>query len=218
MIDRRLLRLFMASFWLVACFIWPGAVTHAQSGMGGSAIKTCVARVVQGDTPAAMLRQPGRFDCDADQTKFGPGDYWAISAPLPASVLPGMAVAARSTVLWQRGMTIFGHYADGKVISVAAGDAEISRHVELGNIIEFRLPARTARLDRLLWRIDGAANLRGILVAPRIATIAQSNQANLLLTAVYAAFVGLSIALLIYNLALWLALRHPFQIVYCAMI
>ena len=38
------------------------------------------------------------------------------------------------------------------------------------------------------------------------------------MSAVYAGFAGLCLALLVYNLALWGALRHRFQLAYCAML
>jgi diguanylate cyclase (GGDEF)-like protein len=38
------------------------------------------------------------------------------------------------------------------------------------------------------------------------------------MSALYAGFAGLSIALIIYNLALWGALRHRFQLYYCVMV
>jgi diguanylate cyclase (GGDEF)-like protein len=38
------------------------------------------------------------------------------------------------------------------------------------------------------------------------------------MAAMYSGFVGLCIALLIYNLAMWGALRHRFQLAYCAMV
>ncbi len=70
----------------------------------------------------------------------------------------------------------------------------------------------------MLWHVEGAANLRGILVGARIATPAESANANLAMGAVYAGFAGLCIALLVYNLALWGALRHRFQLAYCGML
>ena len=74
-----------------------------------------------------------------------------------------------------------------------------------------RSPARAAPLVRLLWHVEGSANLRGILRDPRIASPRESERFNLEMSAVYAAFAGLCIALLCYNFALWAALRHPFS-------
>ena len=38
------------------------------------------------------------------------------------------------------------------------------------------------------------------------------------MTILYAAFAGLALALIVYNLSLWAAMRHRFQLVYCAMV
>jgi diguanylate cyclase (GGDEF)-like protein len=69
-----------------------------------------------------------------------------------------------------------------------------------------------------MWHVEGSANLRGILISPTIATPYESSHANLEMAAIYAGFEGLCLALLIYNFAMWGALRHPFQLAYCAMV
>ncbi len=141
-----------------------------------------------------------------------------MASDLPAGVGRDTPVAVRSATMWQNGIAVYGLYADGTIAGDGVNDATVSRRTQLGSVIELRLPARAAPLKRLLWRIDGAANLRGILVGARIATPLDSERANLLMVAVYAGFVGLCLALVIYNLAMWFALRHDFQLVYCLMV
>ena len=161
-----------------------------------------------------MLRDTRRFDCAVKQTSLGPGDYWIRSAPFVASG----PVAVRTGSLWQRSATLWGVYGDGGIVRRDMDARGATRAVQLGAILQLDLPERAAPLTRLLWRIDGAANLRGILVGARVATPAESAQANLLFGALYAAFGGLCLALLVYNLALWGALRYHFQLVYCALL
>ena len=38
------------------------------------------------------------------------------------------------------------------------------------------------------------------------------------MTVLYSAFAGLALALFVYNLSLWAAMRHRFQLYYCAMV
>ncbi|MCR5871397.1 GGDEF domain-containing protein [Sphingomonas sp. J344] len=60
--------------------------------------------------------------------------------------------------------------------------------------------------------------MNGVVRNVRIATQAESSRANLFMAALYAAFGGLCIALLTYNLALWATLRYRFQLAYAVMV
>jgi diguanylate cyclase (GGDEF)-like protein len=186
----------------------------AQTGLAGKPVAVCVASAVPGMAPRALFAQPGRFDCKVRQTKLGSGDYWALSAPVRATG----AVDIRIGSLWQERVTLHALYADGTIVSAVTDGRAATRHLQLGAIIERGLPERSAPLVRLLWHVEGAANLRGILVGARIATPAESANANLVMGSVYAGFAGLCVALLVYNFALWGALRHRFQLAYCGML
>jgi diguanylate cyclase (GGDEF)-like protein len=194
------------------------APAAAQTGLGGTPLSVCVTPARPGETPSALFNAPKRFDCTVRQTTLGPGDFWVLSAPLSQKAAANRTAKVRINALWQKGVTLYGHYADGVILADHATDATIGRRIQLGGIIQHTMPGRPARLDRLLWRVDGAANLRGILVGAQLATPEESIRANLILAAIYAGFGGLCIALLIYNLAMWWALRHPFQLAYCGMI
>jgi len=124
----------------------------------------------------------------------------------------------RIASLWQESVTLYALYPDGAIAARTYDGHGVTRHLQLGAIIEWTLPSRDSPPVRLLWRVRGAANVRGILVGPHLATAAQSTRATLEMTAAYSAFVGLCFALLIYNLAMWGALRHRFQLAYCAMV
>ncbi|MEO9130474.1 MAG: diguanylate cyclase [Sphingomonas sp.] len=190
------------------------APAAAQTWIAGRPVDVCVTPAKPDMKARALFAEDARFNCDTKQTAFGSGDYWVLSAPVnitgPADI--------RSGSLWQERMTLFALYADGAIVSAMTDGHAATRHMQLGAIIQRELPARAAPLVRLLWHIEGSANLRGIVVGPRIATPAESADANLVLGIMYAAFCGLCIALLVHNLALWGALRHSFQLAYCAML
>lgn len=206
-----LLALTGALLWVVLAGAAPAA---AQTGLAGRPVPVCVARATPGMTPRTLFAEPARFDCDVRQTALGSGDYWVLSAPVHAAGPADIRIGS----LWQERVTLHALYADGKILSAVTDGRSATRHLQLGAIIERGLPERNAALVRLLWHVEGAANLRGILVGARIATPAESARANLLMGAVYAGFAGLCIALFIYNLALWGALRHRFQLAYCGML
>lgn len=190
----------------------------AQAGIAGEALDLCVKRIAPGDRPGAMFARPSAFDCHRPQNQFGRGDYWVIAARLPDRADPLAPVAVRSASLWQQGNTLYGRYADGTIVVHKIIPQEVSRHLQLGAIVERRLPGRDTPLVQLLWRIDGAENIRGILVGARLATIDQSIDANLFMAVLYATFVGLCFSLLIHNIAIWHALRYDFQLAYCCMV
>lgn len=190
----------------------------AQTGLAGKPLALCVKPVAPGDRPDMLFINPSAFDCNRAQSSFGRGDFWVIASRLPDRADPYAPVAIRTTSLWQKGNTLYGRYADGSIAMHRISPQETSRHLQLGSVLERRLPGRTAPLEQLLWRIDGAENIRGILVGARLATIEESINANLFMAALYAGFAGLCISLLIHNLAIWHALRHNFQLAYCCMV
>lgn len=200
---------------LLAVSIMCARPASARSAVVGIPLTTCVAAAKPGDDPAHMFGAAGRYDCADRQTSLGPGDYWVLSQPLAR--IDGRS-RVRIASLWQDSVTLYALYPDGKVRGWRYDGAAATRHLQLGAIIEWPLPAAAGSPVRLLWQVRGSANLRGILVAPTLATPDESNRANMTMAALYAGFGGLCLALLIYNLAMWGALRHPFQLAYCAMV
>ena len=198
--------------WSAMLFLVQPA-TAAERNVG-AALQTCVMRDQPGLTAKPLFRASAPFVCATDQRKFGPGSYWIRSEPLhrfgPLNV--------RSASLWQGRLNLYALYADGSIVRTTIDQQDASRHVQLGAMLEVALPARPAPLIRLLWHVADAGNMRGIVRDPALATVAESARSNLVLGGLYAAFAGLCIALLSYNFALWVALRHRFQLAYCAMV
>ncbi|MFA6122280.1 diguanylate cyclase domain-containing protein [Sphingomonas sp.] len=178
------------------------------------ALPVCIVRAQPDMTVHQLLQDRAAFDCHSSQGAFKRGDFWAISPPIRRTG----PVALRVASLWQNRVTFYALYGDGKIVSATLDQHGASRHMQLGAIIEFPLAARAAPLVRVLWHVEDAGNLRGILRDARIETPDQSISANLRLAALYAAFAGLCIAMLTYNLALWVVMRHRFLIAYCAMV
>ncbi len=199
---------------LMAVGIGCASPVAAQTGLVGRPIAVCVSPVQAGDTAAAMMRSTTRFDCNRSQIDYGVGDFWVRSAP----VFVPDAHAIRWNSLWQSSAALWTQHADGSLGLRTLDGHALTRTIQLGAIIEVPLDTQAGPVTRLLWRIDGAANVRGIVLAPRLATPQDSIKSNLALAALYGAFGGLCLALFVYNLALWAAQRHRFQLAYCLML
>jgi diguanylate cyclase (GGDEF)-like protein len=203
---------FLVLLWLgvLATCAVPGPVAARTPSL-----PVCIAPDAPGITPAKLLKGDVPLACGADQHRFGPGDFWAVSRLPP--VLEGEH-AVRVLSLLQGGLTLNVVYADGSIARMQRDSRALSRHIQLGAIVEFALPPRAAPPVALVWQVHDAANVRGILLEPTIVTPAESIAANLRLAAVYGGLAGLILALLVYHLALWGALRHSFQFAYCVML
>ncbi|MCW4461414.1 GGDEF domain-containing protein [Sphingomonas sp. BT-65] len=205
---------------MLACVAAPA---HAQlsnlgAGQTGRPLSVCVLRAHPGDDPARLIRAPQRFDCTAKQTSFGPGDYWVISNDIGQRSRSRRPLVARIGSVWQQSLTLHVLYSDGRLATMHDDNRGITRRIQLGAIVEHPLPRYSAKVQRLMWKAEGSANLRGIVVGPRLATQAESQRSNLAMAAIYAGFGGLALALLVYNLALWASLRYRFQLAYCLMV
>ncbi|HWU95092.1 MAG TPA: diguanylate cyclase, partial [Sphingomonas sp.] len=193
------------------------AMPAAAQGNVGRALPVCVLRDAGGMNPAELIRHPERFDCAIEQYKLGPGDFWVLSRDIDETSRAGSRLFVRFGSLWQDGMAMHTLYADGRMFTQRTDARGITPWIQLGAIGELPLERREAKVVRLLWHVEGSANMRGVMLGTRLVTGRESQRANLSLTALYASFAGLCVALLIYNLALWGALRHRFQLFYCVM-
>lgn len=189
-----------------------------SAGTTGRPLATCIRRAAPGDDPRAIARDLAGFDCTTPQKQFGSGDFWVISEPVGERSRSRRPLNARMLSLWQDRLTLHVLYADGRIETMADDTVGMTKRVQLGAVIEYPIPRLRAPVDRLLWKVEGASNVYAVVRNPRIATEAQSNRANLFMAALYAAFGGLCIALLTYNLALWTTLRYRFQLAYAAMV
>ena len=193
-----------------------GIVASPAMAATGEPVRVCIARATAETDPAALFAHPDRFDCTRRQTAFGAGDYWALSQPLPPAL--SRLTQVRQAGLWQNRVTLYVLYADGAIRHTGFTSATAGRRLMLGAIIQMTLPRHHARPVRLLWHIEGALNRRGILISPTLADNRTAVRAEITMAALYAAFAGMCLALLVYNLALWAALRQAFQPAYCLMV
>ncbi len=202
--------------WAMLLLMLATLVASPAFAATGTPLRTCILPAQPGHVAAALFAHPDTFDCTSRQTDFGAGDFWILSQPLPSAA--AHADLLRQGSLWQDRVTLYVHYADGAIRRTGFTSATAGRHLMLGAIIQLPLPRHHARPDRLLWHVEGSINRRGVVVGPTLADRKDAVHAELIMATLYAAFGGMCLALLIYNLALWAALRQAFQPAYCLMV
>jgi len=191
----------------------------AQASAGvpvGTPVATCILPAKPGMTAAALFATPGRFDCARPQHHYGSGDFWILSRPLPRDAIRRGSVRIAS--LWQHSVTLYIRYADGHIRRVGFTSATAGRHLALGAIVALPLPDDAGRPVRLLWHVTGAANVRGTIIGAALVSDADGTRMASAMALFYGAFAGMAIALIVYNLALWGALRQAFQPTYCLLL
>lgn len=188
----------------------------AQPARGApvSQIEACIAHQLPGDTPQQMIAATARFSCNPVQHKFGPGDYW-ISLKLPAPRHEMAAPVLLFTPNYQENAALFMHGPGGSVVETRLDPLAISRRTQVGAKVEVPITNEAFQNGVLLLRIDGALNSTGLLNAPQLLEVRAAHVVELREMAIYAAFFGLCLALLVYNFVFWLTMRERFQLVYC---
>ncbi|MBJ6122190.1 diguanylate cyclase [Sphingomonas mollis] len=203
-------------FWgwltLLACAVTAGPATASTS------LSVCMIRAAPGMTPQALFVDPGRFDCVTPQKHFGRGDFWLLSQPLPDLTADHPPFSVRFAGMWRERTTLYTLYADGAIERSSFTSRTTGQFLRPGGMIRMPLAERAAPPVRLLWHIRGAGNMRGVLVEPTLVDRPEGDRTELLFAIFYASFAGMAVALIVYNLALWAALRQGFQPVYCLML
>ncbi len=204
MFGVRMLLLRFAAMVLVAL----GAASAARAEIP---VETCIA-------PLSRAADPAAFDCRGAQNRYGSGDFVADLRSAPLRSTSGDPLVLRTSSVWQGSERVIFRYADGSTSKEAFVSERSRPWMTIGAIYEFRVPPREAPLTGVRIEIGNSANWRGVVVGAHLMTASQSYRLQSWLVALYAAFGGLSLALLVYNLSLWSVLRHRFQLSYAAMV
>ena len=180
-------------------------------------IETCLVKVNGAESPTGPKIRTG-FHCGADQARFGAGDFVVDLRFAPVTVQADDPLVLRTASLWQQGERIRFRYADGGEAALSVTSRTASRYLKIGAVLEFPVPIRSAALTGITIETHGSGNLRGVLLGAELIPRSEANQSNTVVMALYAMFAGLAIALFVYNLSLWAALRSEFQLFYCSMV
>lgn len=164
-----------------------------------------------------VLAPPPVWDCTSPQNRLGTGDFAARLLFAPVKADPANPLVLRFASVWQDRAKFVFRYADGTTASLAFTSRQASRYMTIGAIFELPVPTHKAPLTAIHVEIKDSANLRGIVLGATLMTRSEADRLTGWLIALYAGFAGLILALVVYNLAFWVALRHRFQLVYALM-
>jgi diguanylate cyclase (GGDEF)-like protein len=203
--------------WLLAALLLGGGVSGSASA--AVPLQACIARLPEAPTEAErLLAAPRHYDCAARQAERGPGNYAVRFDLAPLSPQADDPLVLRTSSVWQDAQRIVYRYADGTTEALEWNSATAARYMTIGAIFEFPVPTHAAPLEAIHIEVTNSANLRGVVLGAELMTRSESFALKAWLVALYAGFAGLSLALLTYNSALWVALGHRFQLAYCAMV
>lgn len=208
----------LSRFLLLFSVFAAGLVARpAEASAETSAVPVCIARAAPGVGARTVFSLSGGFDCTSQQRALGPGDFWIRSAASIAASA-GREHTVQFTAFWSDAITLHVLYADGAIRSTGFTKYTAAPHLLLGGRYALRIPAHDAAPVRLLWRVSRAGNVRGVILDAALSTPVDDARRETGLAAMYGAFAGMCLALVICNLALWAALRQRFQLAYCALI
>lgn len=196
---------------LAAAFglILPG---RADSGQ----FRPCIMAARPGDQAMAMFHEINRFDCKARQRGFPVGGAWLLSPPL--RLLPDRPYVARFNSNWAIDVRLFIRYADGDIRQVGFTHDEAPRYMGVGGRYVLPIPVRDAAPVRLLWRVQQLTTVRGVVTGAEVLDAATLEERTLALSIVYALCAGIALALIVGHLALYVALRARFILIYVGLV
>lgn len=195
------------------------AVGASAPACARTPVETCVFRIDPANGGAGgLIAQAGKSACARHQADLGSGDFGVRLTFSPQVSDPADPLVLRHSNVWQDAERIVLRYADGSTSELAWDSATAARHMMIGAMFEFPVPPRAAPLTGAYVEIKGSANWRGVLLGASLERRSEAEREEHWLIALYAAFAGLTVALLAYNIALWTALKYRFQLDYCAMV
>ncbi|MEP7221222.1 MAG: diguanylate cyclase [Novosphingobium sp.] len=175
-----------------------------------------------GDVPleicVAAKSRPESVTCNGGQTRLGRGDFRSELRFAPVHPSAQDPLVLRTASVWETVTQIRYSYADGRdwVLNVPASSA--TGFITIGAIMEYPVPYREAALRSIVIETRDSANLRGVVEGARLMSTSHANRLKQQMTALYAAFFGMALALIVYNMSLWTALRNRFQLYYATMV
>jgi diguanylate cyclase (GGDEF)-like protein len=195
-----------------------GVMTPTAANATPTDLTPCISPVRGGETIEAVLTNPARFDCTSSQNQMAPGDYWVrMAVPLSAHS-PEQGLVFRTVSLWDEGFSITTVHTDGHRKTYRPNFGQKIGPMRLGATVVVPFLRNPSPVVTLIAKVNRSAIIRGIMLTPQVSVAEDAIRFEMGMAVLYAAFVGICIALLVYNIALWRAMRERFLLAYCFMV
>lgn len=209
---------FLRSVTALLCCVFALLLALPSAMANTTDLHPCLRAAKTGETFAQMLNGPAKFDCNGSQNGLASGDYWArFTVPVSAQT-SGEPMIFRTASLWDDGLEITVIRAGGLTENYRPFSEKGVAPLRLGSTIVIPLDKSNQPIKAIYVKIRNTAAIRGIILQSQLSLANDAARYEMLLAVFYAAFAGLCIALLIYNLALWRAMGASFLLAYCVML
>jgi diguanylate cyclase (GGDEF)-like protein len=194
------------------------ALAHAPAQAAATDLKPCFKAAMAGEDIYTIIKQPKSFACSVHQNMLEPGTYW-VRLNVPKSLeTANRGLVFRTASLWDDGLELWTAHKDG---SLRHFDPEIDMDINpyrLGSTMVVPISPAPTPIVSIFVKVHNSAVMQGILEESQLSTTEDALAFEMMLAMLYSAFAGLTIALLVYNLALWRGMREPFLLAYCGML
>jgi diguanylate cyclase (GGDEF)-like protein len=208
----------LAYWWTVLGLCLAYLLSAAPAAASTTDLTPCFKLAKQGEAVADMVAARHGFDCKTYQNSLPSGSYW-----VRFQIADGMATAGRDLVfrtasLWDKGFDLWVIRSNGAVRHIdPAKDLDINPY-RLGSTMVVPIDPEPHRITAIIALVRDSAGQRGVMQQSQLVSVEDALYFEMTLAALYAAFAGLTIALLVYNLALWRGMRQRFLLAYCGML
>jgi diguanylate cyclase (GGDEF)-like protein len=193
-------------------------LSSAPASAKATDLHSCLRAAANSETVAQMLAHPGKFDCESGQSTLPPGDYWARFAIGAETKTDSQAMVFRTASLWDEGLKLAVIRADGSIEHYRPFLDQGIAPLRLGSTVVIPIDQKPQPITAIYAKIENSVAVRGVILQSQLSSADDAIRYEMLLAVFYAAFAGLCITLLVYNLALWRGLGAPFLLAYCVML
>lgn len=181
-------------------------------------LQSCTLKAEPGDRVEALLFRASSFDCASDQSELQPGSYWVRMETPPSVLNSGRPLIFRTASLWDEGFELWAVRSNGQIEHYRPFEEQSISPMRLGATMVVPLRSNGAPIEMLIAKVKDSGAVRGVMLESQLSSSESALTFEMAMAVLYACFSGICIALLVYNIALWRAMRERFLLAYCAML
>ena len=208
----------LRNFTALLCFVFALLLTATPAMASTTDLHPCLRAAKTGETFAQIIANPGKFDCKSSQNALPAGDYWVRFAVPASTNTDSHPMIFRTASLWDEGLELSVIRAGGAVELYRPFAQQDIAPLRLGSTVVVPIKQSAQPIVTIYAKVQQSAAMRGVILQSQLSLADDAIRYEMLLAVFYAAFAGLCIALLVYNLALWRGLGAPFLLAYCVML